>query len=172
MNFDILVAKCGRSIGLKGNVKLVIYTDFIDIFQPNNIFLCNNKFLTLEKFNPHQNSVKFFEINTIDKAKSLTSFELYTTKEATSQMCKLGDNEFFWFDIIGLEIIDNGVLLGIVDDIERIGCIDYLVIKTNINQFSKPKSFMIPYIDRYIIDVDLTKKVIYTADAFGILETS
>ena len=74
-------------------------------------------------------------------------------------MCKLDSDEFFWFDIVGLDIIDNGVLLGVVEDIERIGHIDYLIVRTNMNKFNKPKSFMIPYIDRYITNVDLDKKI-------------
>ncbi|RDU57440.1 ribosome maturation factor RimM [Helicobacter sp. MIT 99-5507] len=172
MDFDILVAKCGKSIGLKGHLKLIIYTDFIDIFKPNNIFLCKNTFLTIEHFNPHQNSIKFLEINTIDEAKALTSYELYTTKDTTLKICKLDSDEFFWFDIVGLNIIDNGILLGIVENIERVGNMDYLIIKTNMDKFSKPHSFMIPYIDRYIINVDLDKKIIYTRDAILILETS
>ena len=172
MDFDILVAKCGKSIGLKGYLKLIIYTDFIDIFKPNNIFLCKNTLLTMEHFNPHQNSIKFLEINTIDEAKALTSCELYTTKDITSKMCKLNNDEFFWFDIVGLDIIDNDILLGVVENIERIGNMDYLIIKTNKNRFNKPRSFMIPYIDRYILSVDLDKKAIYTNDAILILETS
>ena len=172
MDFDILVAKCGKSIGLKGHLRLIIYTDFIDIFKPNNIFLCRDSMLTIEYFNHHQNSIKFLEINTIDEAKALTSYELYTTKDITSKMCKLGSDEFFWFDIVGLRIIDNDILLGVVENIERIGNIDYLIIKTNMIKFNKPKSFMIPYINRYVINVDLYKKIIYTRDAILILETS
>ncbi len=172
MNFDILVAKCGRSVGLKGHLKLVIYTDFIDIFKPKNVFLCNNRLLTIEHFNHHRNIIKFIEINSIDEAKSFTSLELYTTREITSQICKLDNDEFFWFDIIGVNIIDNNIFLGIVDDIERIGNIDYLVINVNNNSAFKTKKFLLPYIDRYIISVDLSSKIIYTRDAIGILETS
>lgn len=172
MNFDILVAKCGKSVGLKGYLKLIIYTDFIYVFKPNTIFLCNNRLLTIESFNRHKNIVKFVEINTIDEAKSLTSFELYTTKEITSQICKLENDEFFWFDIIGLAIIDNGIPLGIVYDIERIGNIDYLVIQTYESSILRPKQFLLPYIDRYVIGVDLSNKKINTKDALEILETS
>ena len=172
MDFDILVARCGKSVGLKGYLKLIIYTDFVDIFKLNNVFLCKNKLLTLESFNPHQNSVKFLEINTVDDAKSFTSYELYTTRDITFKMCKLDSDEFFWFDIVGLDIIDNGVLLGVVEDIERIGHIDYLIVRTNMNKFNKPKSFMIPYIDRYITNVDLDKKIIYTKDSISILYAS
>lgn len=172
MDFDILVAKCGRSVGLKGHLKIIIYTDFIDIFKSNNILFCNRKKLIIESFDCSRSIIKFFEINTIDDAKLLTSFNLYTTKDATSKICKLNDDEFFWFDIVGLKIIDNGVFLGNIEDIERIGNIDYFIVKTDFNKFFKPKKFMIPYIDRYVISIDLPKKIIYTRDAIGILETS
>lgn len=171
-DFDILVAKCGKSIGLKGNLRLIVYTDFVDIFKPGSVFLCNNMLLTTQSFDSNRSSIEFVEINTIDDAKALTSCGLYTTRDMTSKMCKLDCDEFFWFDIIGLDVVDSDVLLGSVCDIERIGNMDYLVIKTNIDKFSKPKSFMIPYIDRYVISVNLDKKIICTRDAIGILETS
>ena len=172
VDFDILVAKCGKSIGLKGHLKLIIYTDFVEVFKPSSVFCANDLLLTLQCFNPHQSSAKFAEINTIEEAQALTSCELYTTREATLKMCKLASDEYFWFDIVGLNLIDSGVLLGIVDGIDRIGSVDYLVIKTNADRFMKPKSFMIPYIDRYVLSVDLDKREIYTRDAILILETS
>lgn len=171
-DFNILVAKCGKTVGLKGSVKLIIYTDFLEIFKEKNHFRCGDRILTIESFNRFQNSVKFIEISDIDSAKMLNSLMLYTTKEMTSKYCKLNNNEFFWFDIVGLKLYDNELLLGHISDIERIANIDYLVVQTNLDLFKKPKNFLVPYISRYIIKTDLENKCIYTKDTLGILEES
>ncbi|RAX52071.1 16S rRNA processing protein RimM [Helicobacter sp. 16-1353] len=196
--FDILVAKCGKSIGLKGEIHLNIYSDFLDIFTRGNIFRCGDLMLTLESFNVHKNSAKFSEINDIESAKMLNSHNLYSSKTLTEKYCNLGENEFFWFDIIGLKIYDGDLLLGEVAEIERIVGVDYLVVNvdrdlldsgasSNFGDFGnssvgvssknskkkpKQKIFLIPYIERYIIKTDLKNKRILTQDTLGILEES
>lgn len=173
VDFDILVAKCGRAIGLKGEVKLIIYTDFIEIFKKGNVFRCGDSMLRLDSFNPHKNSAKFSEINTQDEAKTLNSRNLYSSKNLTKQYCKLKKDEFFWFDIIGLDVYENELLLGCVDSIERISNTDYLVVNVDKNIGGmKKKSFLIPYISRYIIDVSLESRAIYVKDSFVLLENS
>ena len=38
-DFGILVAKCGKTIGLKGEIRLIVYSDFDEIFKKGNVFL-------------------------------------------------------------------------------------------------------------------------------------
>lgn len=243
--FNILVAKCGKSIGLKGEIKLIIYSDFSEIFTKGNVFLakpqnsnpysqnhtqspnpqnlpCLNHtsqnltsplikslqkrdfhasqslnffqnqsdfkhshnqsnpqssetFLTLESFNPHKQSAFFSEIDSIDCARNLTSSLLYSSAFLSRKYCHLGENEYFWFEIIGRSIVESGEVIGVVSEIERIGSIDYLLIAVDCAMFAKyphikAKRFYIPYIPRYILSVE--KGVIYTKDALSILEAS
>lgn len=224
--FNILVAKCGKSIGLKGEIKLIIYSDFSEIFTKGNVFLAkpqngnphsqnrtqnpsdfnpqhsqnrnlsnpqnlpclnhipqnlksppqrNETFLTLESFNPHKQSAFFSEIDSIDCAKSLTSSLLYSSAFLSRKYCHLGENEYFWFEIIGRSVVESGEIIGVVSEIERIGSIDYLLIAVDCAMFAKyphikAKRFYIPYIPRYILSVE--NGVIHTKDALGILEES
>lgn len=209
-DFHILVAKCGKSIGLKGEIKLIIYSDFTEIFTKGNIFLAkgdahfkphlnsnilnandlhsrnalnsnalnphsNDFFLTLQSFNSQKGSAFFSEINNVDSAKNLNSFLLYSSEFLSKKYCKLKKDEYFWFDIIGLNIIENNEILGKVSDIERIGKIDYLIIATDSAIFTKyphikAKKFYLPYINRYVLGVENGE--IATKDAFYILEES
>lgn len=175
-NFDIIVAKCGRSIGLKGEINLIIYTDFLEIFSKGNVFKCGETLLTLESFNKIKGSAKFKEISNIDLAKELNSHLLYSSRELTREHCELKNNEFFWFDIVGLKIFDNDELIGEVGDIQRFGNVDYLAInvESNINKKYnlKAKSFLIPYIERYIIDTNLALNRILVRDSIPLLEES
>ena len=246
-DFGILVAKCGKTIGLKGEIRLIVYSDFDEIFTKGNVFLCKSDsarylplqsksnatisslrgseateaiqkskknnidchdfalqnlamtekistksrkigqsrsffnddafFLTLKSFNPHKKSATFSEIQSIDDAKNLTSMLLYSSEFLTQKYCVLRENEHFWFEIIGLCVVENGEIIGIVSDIERIGSVDYLLVATNPAIFAKyphikAKRFYIPYISRYILQTDKSKNTIFTQDSLGILENS
>lgn len=176
-DFDILVAKCGRSIGLKGELKLTIYTDFQEIFNPQIPFKCSDKILYIDHFNPSRNVVKFREINDVDSAKQLTLNLLYTTKEATKEFCNISDCDYFWFDIIGCIVFDGEIMIGVVEDIERIANVDYLLVATETNlkktyPHIKAKKFMLPYIPRYIVSTNVLQKKINTIDTLAILEMS
>lgn len=176
-NYDILVAKCGKTIGLKGELKLILYTDFLDFFTTDTELLCENRILKVEKFNKNKNSIKFKEINDISDAKLLNSNLLYTSRELTRKNCKINNDEYFWFDIIGCNIFDKDVFIGKVIDINRIGNIDYLVVSVDFNLYTnyskiKVNKFMLPYIDRYIIECNISTKEIKSTGAIGILEES
>ena len=258
-DFDILVAKCGKTIGLKGEIRLIIYSDFSEIFTKGNVFLArdsahdsslrgetqirrsnplsprhceaferskNNEaihesknrlprldcvksrktrqsrsffsndglFLTLKSFNPHKKSATFDEIQSIDEAKNLTSLLLYSSESLSQKYCILRENEHFWFEIIGMCVVENDEIIGVVSDIERIGSVDYLIVAVS-GEFGakyphiKAKKFYIPYISRYILRVEKcalkganlaqdsqdspeSKGNIFTQDSLGILENS
>lgn len=181
--FDILVAKCGKTIGLKGEIKLIIYSDFLEVFTKGNVFLCKGAeskldsafFLTLQSFNPHKNSATFAEITSIERAKNLTSMLLFSTKSLTQKQCVLSENEHFWFEIIGRSVVENGERIGVVSEIERIGSIDYLIIEVDCAIFAKyphikAKRFYLPYISRYVLSAE--NGVVAVQDALLVLESS
>jgi 16S rRNA processing protein RimM len=177
MNSDekLEVAKIGKVVGLAGEVKLHLHTDFIEQFKEGaNFFLNDGTTITIESYNPNRSLVKFYNYNVREDSAKLTNKNLFVTIEKSREVCELDDNEYFWFDVIGSSVVDDGVILGEVKDIERIVDTDYLTVKTS-REFTKkdlPKKFLIPYIDRYIKEFDKDAKKIITIDAFGLLETS
>ena len=70
--------------------------------------------------------------------------------------------------------LQGDLVLGVVDDIQRMVDTDYLVVKTDEKLVEEgfSKSFLLPYIDRYILNADIEAKKIYTKDAKDILEAS
>jgi 16S rRNA processing protein RimM len=174
MNSDELieVAKLGKAVGLKGFLKLHDLSDFPDQFKKNSkFFIDENKTLEISDFDKTRNIVRFVGINDRDEAFKLTNKILKTTKEDTLKNCKLKKGEFFWFDIIGCKVIENDETLGMVEDIERIGTQDYLSVKSG-DDFVKngfQKSFLIPYIDKYIAQTDVDSRQIITLNAKDLL---
>lgn len=157
--------------------------------------------------------IEFVGIDNAQKAKIYVNAELYATKAQSRAHCTLKKDEFFYFDIVGLDIVQDSENLGVVCDIERIGNIDYLVVearedilesiiknpikkskktsqiktidvaqnpaKSNpppkskkTTKSKKPKTFLVPYIDRFVLEVSLQKGAIFTQNAKEILEQS
>jgi len=171
----IYVAKIGKTVGLKGQQKLHIDSDFPEQFKKNAKFITDKKQeLTVESYNTTNSIVKFIDIDTIEDAKKLTNRQLFSSIEDTKKMCQLKEKEFFWFDMIECLIVENDIILGKVVDIQRMPLSDYLVINTSEELVNKKLSpqFLIPYIDDYIINVDINNKKIFTKNSYPILENS
>ncbi|MEA2017550.1 MAG: ribosome maturation factor RimM [Campylobacterota bacterium] len=171
----IYVAKLGRAVGLKGQQKLIIDSDFPEQFKKNSKFFTDkNQELTIESYNTNSNVVKFIGIDTIESAKKLTNRQLFVSKEDTKKMCKLEDKQFFWFDMINCVIKEDDQELGIVLDIQRMPLSDYLEIETTktLQEKDYANRFLLPYTDDFIIDVDIDNKIILVKNAIDILEAS
>ena len=82
--------------------------------------------------------------------------------------------EFFYFDIIGLEIHEDGAILGRVKDISQIGSSYLFEVETDKGLISQalPKEFFIPYVDAYVKEISLNERKIFTQNARAILENS
>lgn len=169
------VATLGRTVALKGDMKLNLFTDFPEQFTKNATFtLDNGTEVTLANYNPERELVHIVGYDTPEAAKLLTNAKLYTTYEETRKRCKLQEGEYFWFDLIGLSVYEADTLLGKLDEIERIGSQDYLLVKTDSGLVGKgfAETFLIPYIDRFVLNADLESKKIMVDGGLDLLEAS
>lgn len=175
MDNKVFTAKLGKTVGLAGLLKVYIESDFPEQFKKGNSFVTNKKLtLTVESFNPKNNTIKFLGIDSIDDAKKLINQQLFSTIEQTRDTCNLSEKEFFWFDIMECKIIDDSKLLGVVTEVHRYPTSDYLEIVTDaaLVEEGLPKTFLVPYIDQYISKVEIENKTIFTKDCLAILENS
>lgn len=168
------IAQIGRTVGISGDLKLHIHSDFPEQFQANNTFESDIGMLEIKSYDPKRGIIAFVGYASREDAKKLTNVKLYASDEQTKEHCSLKQGEYFWFDIEGCKIVDNGEDLGKVVSIERLADIDYMSIETSSSLVEQgfAKSFLIPYIPRYIASVNLEKKEIMTQDAKEILEAS
>ncbi|RLA79146.1 MAG: 16S rRNA processing protein RimM [Epsilonproteobacteria bacterium] len=171
----IYVAKLGRAVGLKGQQKLIIDSDFPEQFKKNSKFFTDkNQELTIETYSTNNSVVKFVGIDTIEDAKKITNKQLFVSQEDTKKMCNLDNKQFFWFDMLNCIIKENDKELGKVTDIQRMPLSDYLEIETTkiLQDKEYANRFLLPYIDDFIIDVDIENKIILVQNAMDILEAS
>lgn len=171
---DLTVAKIGRTVGLGGKLKLHLSTDFPEQFKKGAVFNAQGEELVIESFDLDSLSVKFKGFDNVDDAAKLTNKTLETTLENTRESCKLGENEFFWFDVVGLDVVEGDELLGKVTEIERYGATDYLNVKTDAKLVGDgmPKSFLLPYQDRFVSSISIEEGKVVATHAKDILSES
>lgn len=170
----ILVATIGKTSGFKGFLKLHLSSDFSEQFNKKMVWKTSFGELEIETYLADKSLIRFKGFESLETAKELVNTKIFSTEDESRELCELQDGEFFWFDIIGLSIFEDSVKLGDVIEIERILDIDYLVIKTDEELVSQklPKTFLIPYIDRYILDVKLEDQQIHVVGGRDLLEAS
>ncbi|EAI3302901.1 16S rRNA processing protein RimM, partial [Campylobacter jejuni] len=98
----VQVAKLGKTVGLKGYVKLHNLSDFSSQFKKDATFFIKNtkEMLKIKHYNANNSTVLFENYEDIEKAKELTNLILFQSIEKSRQTCKLKKDEFFYFDIL------------------------------------------------------------------------
>jgi 16S rRNA processing protein RimM len=169
------IATIGKAVGLKGEMKLHLFTDFPKQFKKDSIFKSDNGLsLQIEYFHQNKLVIKFIGYDSREDTMKLINKKLYSTEEQTRNNCHLSKDEYYWFDIIGCKIVENNEVLGEVAKIDDIASTYYFEVKTDEKLIEKslPKIFLIPYIDNYILSVDIENKIIQSKNSKILLENS
>jgi len=171
---EFLVAQFGRAVGLKGELKLNLHTDFPEQFKKGRVLNTQRGLLEIQSYNSKRGLVKIVGIDTPEDAKKLTNAKIYSSEEETREYCTLSKGQYFWFDLIGCKILEDKENLGVVKDIVRMPTSDYFEIDTSkeLQDNGFAKSFLLPYIPNFILAVDIDSKTIQVIGAKDILEAS
>jgi len=169
------IATIGKTVGIKGDLKFHIKCDFPEQFIKGATFLINNKeSIILSEVDLDRGLVRINNIANPEDVKKFTNAKLFTTYEETRKKCHLNEGEYFWFDLQGCEVYEDGICLGVVKEIERLNITNYLSIITDESLVANglPKSFLVPFIEPFKADVDINNKRIALSGAMDILEAS
>jgi len=169
------IATVGKTVGIKGDMKLHIKCDFPEQFAKGATFLINKKeSITLSDIDLDRGLVRINNSTNPEDAKKFTNAKLFTTYEETRKNCHLNEGEYFWFDLEDCEVYEDEKLLGIVKEIERLNVTNYLSIVTDERLVKEgfAKNFLVPFIKPFKVDVDIQKKHITLSGAMDILEAS
>lgn len=167
----IEVAKLGKTVGLKGYLKLHSLSDFPEQFKKGSVYHSRIGELTIEAVNS-KGEVKFIGYDSKEEAGILTNLILSSTVEESNQACELDQNEYFWYDIIGINVYENETLLGVVQELERFPTDDHMLIITTeaIAETSGVKRFLLPFNQRIVVNVDTDAKKLTVTGALEIIE--
>lgn len=168
------IAQIGKTVGLWGDLKFHLHTDFPEQFKIGQTYQSDRGPLEIIDINQARGLIKFRGYETLESARKLTNAKLFATEEETLKNCELAEGEHFWFDVIGASVVENEEILGTVTEIQRMLDVDYLLVKTDaaLVDAGLPSSFLIPYIPRYISRTETESKRVVTKDAKEILEAS
>ncbi|MCQ2753149.1 MAG: ribosome maturation factor RimM [Bacilli bacterium] len=154
----LLLGKISKPKGLKGEVKVFSHTDFAFLrYQTGNTvyYRENNEYrpLVVASFYHYAefDVVSFKDYQDVKLVSSLIGKELYVKKEDA----KLPDGYYHLSDLVGLKVKDNNQIVGEVRAVIALPA-HYLLRCESADH----RQFDIPFVEAFILGVNLTDKVI------------
>ncbi|NOZ53262.1 MAG: ribosome maturation factor RimM [Gammaproteobacteria bacterium] len=139
----VIVGKVTSPYGVKGWVKVYSYTDpFTNLLHYSPWLLKQHgRWAPLQvlstRVHGNQLVAQFQGIHDRNATAVLRGVEIAVTRD---QLPGTGEDEFYWFDLEGLDVVTRkGELLGVVDHVMATGANDVLIVKGQ-------KEYLIPYV--------------------------
>ena len=146
----LIVGKVVKIHGIKGAVKIdPVIDDGINFIDFGGVFVgIDGEFHDFEEVFAVSNiiGVKFKNVNTVEDAQKLVGKFVYVEKDAIEDL--VDNNSFFIEELKGSNVIlDDGEMLGILDEIDNFGSADIFYVKG-----SKYKNLLMPHIEGLIVN--------------------
>ena len=150
------VGKIVNTQGLQGEMRVLSVTDFAEErFKKGNklaLFDKKDQFVMDVEIANHRKAKNFdiikfkgmYHINAIEK------FRDFSLKVAEEDLSDLEEGEFYYHEIIGLEVYENDVLLGTIKEILQPGANDVWVVKRK-----GKRDLLLPYIPPVVLGIDI-----------------
>ena len=152
------VGKIVNTQGLQGEMRVLSVTDFAEerfkkgntlaLFDKKDQFVMDVEIASYRKVK-NFDIIKFkgmYHINDIEK------FRDFTLKVREEDLTDLEDGEFYYHEIIGLEVYENDVLLGTIKEILQPGANDVWVVKRK-----GKRDLLLPYIPPVVLGIDIVQ---------------
>ena len=148
-----------NTFGIKGQVKVVPFTDDVERFEElKNVYIVNKKLrkeVEIENVKYHKNMV-LLKFKGLDKIEDVEFFKNCYLEIDRKDGKPLEEGQYYIVDLIGLDVeTDDGKHLGKVDDIYNTGSNDIYVVKDELG-----KQVLLPGIKDVIKQVNLEDKKI------------
>ena len=156
----VYVGKIVNTHGIKGELRIL--SDFEKkelVFKVGNVIIIDKEEHIIRTYRFH----KIFDMITIDELDNINDVLCFVGKNVyvSRDSLKLRENDYLLSDLIGLDVVFNDTLYGIVKDYSN-----------DINPLLKveyDKNYYIPINSNYIKNVDLNNKKIYVEDIEGLI---
>lgn len=155
----ILVAEILRTQGIKGNLKIKSFTDNEDRFKKGSKLFLDDKEVVVESSFKQKDAyvIKLEGYDDINEVSKFIGHEL-TIDEA--DLMDLSENEFFIFDLEGLDVYEKGAKIGCIKEvITKVYPNDIFVIKTK-----DGKEVYFPALKATVENIDLENKKVEVKD--------
>ena len=164
----IAYGKVLKPHGLSGEVKVLPYSGDTDSFKNfSSLYISkeneNPPKLSISRSRKHKNTVivKLESIDSIDDAEPLKGLTVFIDK---SELPEKDDDEYYWFELIGLEVLDTdnnsiGKVKEIIDNTAQ----PILVIQSN------SEEYLVPLVDKFVEVIDLENSKIIVNPVEGLI---
>ena len=155
--------------GIKGELKILFFNEKSKSLKNNQVVSLSdnrNRFYEykIEKviYSIKKNRIKFFEIDSIDKANELRGYIINILR---SDFPELKDSEYYLNDLIDYKLFNkNNIYYGIVSDVFHFPANDVLSV------FLNDKEYLIPIIDDVILNINHDLKIISIDPISGLFD--
>ena len=155
MNF-LEVGKIINTHGLRGEVKVVTWTDSPEVFEDIKNVVAKTRSeeikLTVKgvKYQKNNIIVKFAGIDAIEDAEKLKNAVLLASR---NELGELPEGVYYIADLVGCEVFDESGKIGVLLDVFTAGASDVYDIKRE-----GKKNLLVPIIDGVLKNVDISGK--------------
>jgi 16S rRNA processing protein RimM len=152
------VGKIVNTQGLQGEIRVLSVTDFADerfkkgmklaLYDDKDHLVMDVEIASHRK-QKNFDIIKFkgfYHINDVEK------FKGFSLKVAEDYLTDLSEGEYYYHEIIGLDVYEDGTLIGRIKEILQPGANDVWVV----NRKGK-RDLLLPYIPSVILNVDIEK---------------
>ena len=145
----VRVGQVVGAFGVKGMLKVLPLTDFAERFAPGSLLYLHGEPRKVLEVHWHkgQARVHLEGINTVEEANAQQWAHL-TVPELDRP--RLGADEFFAADLIGMSVVEKGMLLGVVQDVLHAPAQDLIQIE----------GALIPCVKQFVKSVDMVARKI------------
>lgn len=150
------VGKIVNTQGLQGEMRVLSVTDFAEerFKKGNTLALFDKKDqLVMDVEIASHRKVKNFDIikfKGMYHINDIEKFRDFSLKVAEEDLTDLEDGEFYYHEIIGLEVYEKDVLLGTIKEILQPGANDVWVVKRK-----GKRDLLLPYIPPVVLGIDI-----------------
>lgn len=137
MKSELTIGKVLKPRGLKGELKIELYASDFARFSHLKRLKIDGIEYGIDRISPEGaiGYVSLEGIDTVEKAEALRG-KLITANR--NDLPKLPDGKYYIVDMIGLDVVVSGEVVGEVCDVLQYGSADVYVVKNGANSFSFP----------------------------------
>jgi len=157
-----LVGKIVGTHGIKGELKVKSDTSFDRFKKGSKLYIEKQEEIIINSHRQH----KGMELITINNLTNINDVLCYVGKDlyVPHNREELEEGEFYYEDLIGLDCYDSkDNLIGTVIDLQEVPQGLILEIK------SKTKTILVPFVDEFIVDIDLDNNKLSINEIEGLL---
>lgn len=149
-NKKIIIGKIGAAHGVRGDMKVYPLTDFPDRFNTIKKAYVDDKEIDIISTR-YQNNFVVMKIAGVNSREEVARFTNKLLKINRSDVPPLEDGEYYSFDIIGLDVINqDGITLGQITEILKTGSNDVYITKAE-----NGRQILIPALKKVVTEINL-----------------